>query len=693
MLVTVLIVMVTMVVILAVTAQLALSSRRSTVAQDTVVRASYAAESGIARAQAQLNVANTLLQDDNLQIPTTTTSSQMLTDITNLCGGTVLQITAINNVLCKAGNLSTGLLGSLSASTLQSGNRLDFLVKYVPVSAFAQAGYPAADSNAARTFWAQMFSSDGKTLTGGASGTAYKSSVRLVLSQVQQLAQDSYTLNILVPDVNALGTPETGSSRKLTMGPNTVTPYQLTIGRDSFAKYALFTNRHYSSSSEESGCASNPNNCSRITFTSNTLFSGPVHTNSNFNFQGTPYFGGKLTSSGCPAGQIATDASGNDYCKSGTKPGAYFFTTTWVSKGAMSPNDQAPVVTACASYDRYGRCTSSNTTNPQALGGADWNRSFIPLPKNTYNQAAQALQGGISIPSGVVSNMTLQATNVSIGGAATSVQRITYTVGSATTDMVVDASNNVYVLVGGVWTRASQNAITGVWSAGGSGTKFNGVVYAKAGINNLNGPARTTANNPATAPAALASFSQITLASDGDIDITSDLKYADPPCTGSNSASGGTFVAAPCNNQNAKNILGIYSSGGDVSIISPSSSNKPCTATDKYGNCTASASAKNDVTIQAVLMASQGRVTVDGFDQGAADNSLGKVHLMGGIIENYYGPFGITDGRGYGRDFVYDQRTSEGLTPPSFPTQQTWSASLDRPMKLDQAGYQLQKGQ
>lgn len=673
--VTVLVVMVMMVVILAITSQLALSSRRTSTAQESSIRAMYAAEAGLSRSQTQLNLVNGLLQPNSMVIPSSglsaVTTTQMQTDILNLCGLTALPTAS---TLCS-GTSSKGVFGTLSTSDLAAGNRLDFFVKYIPASAFTSASYTLSGDS--RAFWAQLFSENGVELKGGKDNAQYSSKVRLLLNSVQKTATDTFILTLSVPSVSATGTPDGSSTRNLAVSSQNRT-YTLNVGRGSFAKYALLTNRHYSSKSAEDECASNPSDCNRITFTSNTLFSGPVHTNSNFNFQGTPYFGGEVTSAGCPGGAIRTNSNGDDYCSATTRPGAYFHTTNWKSRSTMSPNDQAPVVT-----------TGSSTSDPRFQGGVSWNKNFIALPKNANDQAIQAKMGGVFI-NGTASNLTLQASNITLSATSTPVQRISYTLGGSTVNLATDAAQNVYLLntSTNVWSKATQDPVNGTWEPGGTGTKFTGVIYAKDGISNLNGPARTDPNNPATAPAAIASFAQMTLASTGDIAITSDLKYADPPCSGSNSVTNGVFNAATCTNKNAKNILGIYSSGGDVDLVSPN-----CRATNADGACTTTGTRPGmpkNVNIHAVLMASQGKVKVDGYDGGAADGSLGQVNLMGGIIENYYGAFGLTNGKGYGRNFVYDQRTNEGVTPPFFPTQQEWSAGLTTPIKLQQNGNQVQ---
>ena len=80
--------------------------------------------------------------------------------------------------------------------------------------------------------------------------------------------------------------------------------------------------------------------------------------------------------------------------------------------------------------------------------------------------------------------------------------------------------------------------------------------------------------------------------------------------------------------------------------------------------------APDNVTIQAVLMASRGAVQVQNYSTGY---SRGTLNLLGGVIENYYGAFGLTTGSGFGRNYIYDTRMEVGFTPPSFPTQQNWT--------------------
>ena len=674
---TVLMVMLLLAAVVVVTAQLAIAARRSATDQDVTAQTQYVAESGVARSQARLNLVSDLLSTD-MAVPANTLSSTVLTDVLNLCGLTALPATVTANILCDASGSAGGLLGSVS--NLSSSSRLKLFSDFLTNANFAARGYPIGGTNTVAQFWADTFG--GTALSGVAGSGTFNTNTGINVKQVKYLGTDAYQVIFSLPDVSSTSTT-TGNAAKRSLKVASVnTTYTFNINRGSFAQYALFTNHHFTDSTAESGCANNTSNCSRITFTSNTLFSGPIHSNENMLFQGQPYFGGQVTSAGCPAGHIAS-SNGTEYCDVAVTPGARTYGGQFYTPAAMSPNSSAPALTGCAQYYNNGTCYAQATSTPQFLGGVDWAAAFIPLPKNANNQAVQAAAGGLSL-SGTVNSINLVATTSPIalqGAGSQNVQLITYNQtlngNTATTQLAIAADKSVFVLSGTSWVPAVQ--LNGVYvpatlpvAQNINPTPFNGVIFAQNGVSSVTGPPRSNASDPASAGAAVASFSQLTLASSGTVHIKSDLKYADPPCSGSNSTSTGSFVAATCTNKNAKNILGIYSSGGDVLIDSPA----------KYTDSNNPGVGK-DVNIQAVLMSSAGKVTVDGYDQGTADSSiLGKVHLMGGIIENYYGAFGISDGHGFGRDFVYDTRTSDGLAPPSFPTQATWQVTLPTALKL-----------
>lgn len=428
--------------------------------------------------------------------------------------------------------------------------------------------------------------------------------------------------------------------------------FRVVVGRGTFAKYALFTNVHRTGSAD--------NSSTRVWFTGDTLFDGPVHTNNHFRFYRNPWFGGTVTTAGC-------NDPGPDECDgSFNRRGGEFYGVGFVNHLDMDPNSSAP------SYSNgYG-------THAPTFGQAHWQSNFVPLPENLYDQSAAAADSGLVINHNVYS-LTVSARDatgalLTPNGAGDSYspeaawqyiescRRNSGGSRGACTTYRYDASGNMYEWSSGSWSLQEED--------------FNGVIYVNGLIERFTGPGRTSSNSPATARPAVASFAQMTLAAQGQIRITGDLKYEDQPCTGVPTRNpDGSVTRATCDNVAAENVLGVYTQSGDVLI---GNNNSTSTAPGEwYSNL----NAPNDVHIHGVLMSSEGRVTVEDYDEGPSNR--GDVHLMGGIIEYYYGAFGTfnaesnTQLTGFGRKFTYDQRMSLGVSPPYFPGPETADQLVD----------------
>jgi hypothetical protein len=430
--------------------------------------------------------------------------------------------------------------------------------------------------------------------------------------------------------------------------------YQFTVGRGSFAQYALFTNVHR---------AGPQWNAPEIWFTENTLFDGPVHTNQNFRFYRNPWFGGEVTSAGC-------SNPGLNGCSSGAgNSGAVFYDEGFRSVAQMQPP------TAPSYSNAYG------THAPELAAGVDWSAEFVPLPANSQSQRDAAEAGGLAFDDDLIS-LTLSATDAAMnavpadGSVDAVYQRI-----EACRQVRISNNNRIrcdqyrygpnfqlesrvlFYNTGSSTPRDSGNP-TSVFTWSAMNREFNGVIHTTEDVDRLTGPGRSSANDPATASPALASFAQITVAAEGDIRITGDLTYERVPCTGTPVRVGGSVQAATCGDLAAQNILGIYSQDGDVGIGHDNSD-------DTIRPWRGTLSAPRNVTVHGVLMSSTGIVGVENYDSGGA---RGSVNLIGGIIEYYYGAFGTFNSQtgsmstGYSRAFTYDQRTAAGLAPPYFPT-------------------------
>lgn len=430
--------------------------------------------------------------------------------------------------------------------------------------------------------------------------------------------------------------------------------YQFTVGRGSFAQYALFTNIHRSAAGSSG---------SDVWFTENTLFDGPVHTNQNFRFYRDPWFGGRVTSAGC-----ANPNTNARTCSSGAGSfGAYFY---GVNNGNRVPVGSMQPPTSPSYANGFG------THAPQLAAGVDWSSAFVPLPDSNQTQRDAAIAGGIEFPRPLES-LVLRATNdvgvtVPADGSVAATRQYVEACYRRNASNVTQNNNlnrrvcQTYEISadGSMrmrerWTSLNGNTVyvdTDFAPVGG----FNGVIYVPGGIDRFGGPDRTVAANPASASPALASFAQITVAASGDITITRDLKYEDVPCSGTPTRVAGAVVPATCDDLAAQNVLGVYSQGGDVLI-----------GHNNTGNGSAAFNAPQDVTIHGILMSSTGVVGVENYDSGGA---RGAVNLIGGVIENFYGPFGTFNANngqmstGYSRAFTFDQRMGAGLAPPFFPT-------------------------
>lgn len=389
--------------------------------------------------------------------------------------------------------------------------------------------------------------------------------------------------------------------------------YQFVVGRRSFARYALFTDQHVSDVTSD-----------RIWFTGDTLFDGPVHTNGNFNFFETPWFGGAVSSAG------QTGARGQ---------GAYGYGGN--SSQFFDPGD-------LATGGNYPTLDSRGYRNrPEFDDGVDWRADYIDLPDNAHNQRTLATENGLRFTDELARLELFAGDDDGDPVAADEDATYQYVVATPrygdTETYRISPAGWLERRVGDAWTLVTN--------------AFNGVIYADEYIERLEGPDRTTASDPDTAPPAVAAFAQLTIVPEQGARITGDIAYESPPCEGSLRREGDEIVRADCSNLNVDNVLGIFSPDGDITIGNHQSS--------------ASRRAPDDVRIHASILTANGVVKVENYNFGSP---RGSVELLGGIIEERYGAFGTFSGStgqmrsGYSRQFTFDPRMARGVAPPYFPT-------------------------
>lgn len=357
--------------------------------------------------------------------------------------------------------------------------------------------------------------------------------------------------------------------------------FEVTVRRDTFAKFALFTSHH----STPSG--------STVWFTENTNFTGPVHTNGRFSFANNPsaHFTEEVT-------QHETKAR--------------FYNNGWPKLLNADNNGSIDVPIFDQGFNRgddlinlQSSITQDDLKN-QALGGsADPGSNGIYLPNN-----GTSLIGGIYVRGNQGQHGDDAVVNMSVGANGP-----VYTISQSLTTktITVDYTNNQTTIQEGASPNTYQGIPDGVNNEGI-------IIYVNDDIKSFSGTVQQD--------------TAVTVSSERDIVISNSVLYEE-------------FNPSPLNAEGHDNILGILSWGGDVRI---------------------GTAAPNNVNIHGVVMAPHGVFTVDNYSSGSP---RGTATLLGGVITDFYGPFGTFSGQnpvsGYGRNFVYDTRVLSGMTPPYFP--------------------------
>jgi len=230
---------------------------------------------------------------------------------------------------------------------------------------------------------------------------------------------------------------------------------------------------------------------------------------------------------------------------------------------------------------------------------------------------------GASVTGGVYIRGT--ADDVQLTTDASNNQKIVIQQGSTTKNVIVDYSADTT-------TVETVGGSTEVYSGIPDGVGDEGIiVYSKDDIYSFHGTVQADAS--------------ITVSCERDIVISDNVRYQN-------------YDTSPSLNADSyNNMLGILAWGGDVRIGS---------------------SAPDNVEIHGIVMAPHGIFTVDNYRSGSP---RGTATLLGGVITDFYGPFGTfrgtTQRSGFGRNFVYDPRVLAGQTPPYFPYMRNFEAQDD----------------
>lgn len=281
--------------------------------------------------------------------------------------------------------------------------------------------------------------------------------------------------------------------------------FTIVIRRDNFAKFALFTSHHVT----QSGTA--------VWFTSNTNFSGPVHTNERFCFEGNP------------SAHFTAEASQHL-----TK--AYFYNGGWEKLLDAESNGTLDVPEFDEGFTRSADEISLTSSITQAdmknyaLGGSTDPGTGIYV----MNDGTKCT-GGIYIRGNQGQSSDDATITMSVDGS----DRQVYTINQG--------GSNVTVTIGATQTIVTDSSGTNTYTGKPDGTNHEGIlIYVNDDIKSLSGTVQSS--------------TLATIASERDIKITGNVKYA-------------SYTSSPLSAEGADNLLGILSWGGNVRITTSAPDN------------------------------------------------------------------------------------------------------------------------
>lgn len=257
----------------------------------------------------------------------------------------------------------------------------------------------------------------------------------------------------------------------------------------------------------------------------------------------------------------------------------------------------------------------------QAKGGTSPVGAGIYVPNN-----GTSLTGGIYVSGDASVHLGVDASDHAV---------YTISQGGSVKVITVDrASSQTTVETSGVGTEVFAGVPDGLDDVGT-------VIFVDGNISSLSG---TVQGN-----------TELTISSESDIMITNHVRYSD--YTPAQGVPGDVSYVAPTAD-GSDNLLGLVTWNGDVRVAS---------------------SAPDNLDLHGTILAQNGILAVDNYNDQTV-GPRGTATLLGGVISDNYGAFGLFSGTtgqqlsGYGRNFVYDDRLRVGKSPPYFPSLQTFVA-------------------
>jgi hypothetical protein len=383
--------------------------------------------------------------------------------------------------------------------------------------------------------------------------------------------------------------------------------FDVKVERPSFATYGYFTDS-----------LKNQNN-QQLWFYDGEVYDGPTHVNAapptgQAAFWGNTTFKGKFT---------AVQEAYEDSIFGGTPNPDFQAGAQWGVDPIQTPQNGWSQLRASIG-DLANIENQSPPTNAELRSSLGMTVDSSAVPPGVY-YSANSNQGN-SLLGGLFVNGNAQNISFSRNGSE-QIINITMTNGSGPwagthTWTVYDnpAANSSYVKLDGVLQKTFNKS-------------FNGVIHVEGAVNGLGGDGNATNGD-------IQKDAQITVSATGNIKVKDHITYQEDPRD------------VPT----TKNILGIYSSNGNIYLAENAPSNLNLHAT------VMAASTNHGVGAEGITIGSSYDYTYP---------NKGNWNLLGGLIENKNQTTGVfySDGTltGYRWNFAYDQRFQEGTAPPYFP--------------------------
>ncbi|MEW5895478.1 MAG: DUF4900 domain-containing protein [Candidatus Omnitrophota bacterium] len=354
-----------------------------------------------------------------------------------------------------------------------------------------------------------------------------------------------------------------------------------------------------------------------VWFTDTTNFAGPIHTNEHFSFAGDPALAGFAGFFDGPVTQHLSKA--------------LFYNSGWPILLDEDLNGVRDIPAFNQGFTRsYQEIVLASSVQKQDM----------------YEQAL-----GTHIPTG---------SGIAVANDGSSLTGGIYVDGDASIQLGIDANDHAQYTIQQGATRKIitvdnyNNQTTVVDPDTGSSATYTGlpdgiydlgtIIYVNGSVTSLGGG---TDQYGQPLPA-IQRDTELTISCENDVVVTNHIRYSE--FTDAVGEPGDDDYVPP-NAEGTENLFGIVAWGGNVII----------------GN-----EAPDNVDIHGTILARSGMFTVDDYDNYGG--SRGVTTLLGGVITEFYGPFGLFNSStgqqlsGYGRNFVYDGRALDGKSPPYFPT-------------------------